>query len=82
MALPPELRQVNLNAAGIAHKLACLIFRMLRFGTEYVDSGQGHYEQRYQSQSRVVTHLTRRAQQLGYQLIKNGNFPVATSSPA
>jgi len=63
-----------------AHKLARLIYRMLRFGTEYVDRGQDYYEQRYQS--RVVAHLMRRAQQLGYQLIKNENFSVATSSPA
>jgi transposase len=63
-----------------AHKLACLIYRTLRFGTEYVDSGQDYYEQRYQSH--VDAHLTRRAQQLGYQLIKNETFSVATSSPA
>ena len=63
-----------------AHKLACLIYRMLRFGTEYVDAGQDYYEQRYQS--RVVAHLTRRAHQLGYQLIKNETVSVATSSPA
>jgi transposase len=63
-----------------AHKLARLIYRMLRFGTEYVDSGQDYYEQRYQS--RVVAHLMRRAQQLGYQLIKSENFSVATTSPA
>jgi hypothetical protein len=53
---------------------------MLRFGTEYVDTGQDYYEQRYQS--RVLAHLTRRAQQLGYQLIKNETVSVATTSPA
>ena len=63
-----------------AHKLACLIYRMLRFGTEYDDSGQDYYEQRYQS--RIVAHLTRRAQQLGYQLIKNETCSLGTTSPA
>jgi hypothetical protein len=53
---------------------------MLRFGTEYVDSGQDYYEQRYQS--RVVAHLMRRAQQLGYQLIKIETISVPTGSPA
>jgi transposase len=52
-----------------AHKLACLIYSMLKFGTEYVDRGQHYYEQRYQQ--RLVQHLTRRAKQLGYQLVKN-----------
>jgi len=62
-----------------AHKLACLIYRMLRFGTEYVDHGQDYYERRYQS--RVVSHLTRRARELGYTLVKNEALPVV-SSPA
>ena len=63
-----------------AHKLARLIYRMLRFGTEYVDTGQDYYEQRYQS--RVVAHLMRRAQQLGYQLIKNENCSLPAAGPA
>src|SRR5262245_22442250 len=62
-----------------AHKLACLIYRMLRFGTDYVDRGQDYYERRYQG--RVVSHLMRRAQELGYTLTKNDG-PPATSSPA
>jgi hypothetical protein len=59
-----------------AHKLACLIYKMLKFGTEYVDQGQDYYERRYQQ--RVVANLARRAQQLGYQLVKNeGPSPAA-----
>jgi len=54
-----------------AHKLACLIYRMLRFGTDYLDRGQDYYERRYQG--RVVTNLSRRAQELGYTLTKNEN---------
>jgi len=30
-----------------AHKLARLIYCMLRFGTEYVDCGQDYYERQY-----------------------------------
>jgi len=62
-----------------AHKLARLIYRMLRFGTDYVDRGQDYYERRYQS--RVISHLVRRAEALGYTLTRNES-PPATSSPA
>ncbi|MBI2525135.1 MAG: hypothetical protein HYY95_21795 [Candidatus Rokubacteria bacterium] len=62
-----------------AHKLARLIYGMLRFGTEYVDRGQDYYERRYQS--RVVSTLTRRAHELGYTLVKDPDVP-APSSPA
>ncbi len=63
-----------------AHKLACLIYRMLRFGTDYVDKGQDYYEQRYRT--RVVSHLMRRAHHLGYQLTKIENFSPTNPSPA
>jgi transposase len=59
-----------------AHKLACLIYRILRFGTEYVDRGQDYYERRYQHH--LLSHLTRRAKQLGYTLVKtDGPSPAA-----
>jgi transposase len=51
-----------------AHKLARLIYRMLRFGSNYVDVGQDSYERRYRR--RVVSNLTRRARELGYTLVK------------
>ena len=51
-----------------AHKIARLIYRMIKFGTAYVDRGQDYYERRYQT--RVLSNLTRRAQELGYNLIK------------
>jgi hypothetical protein len=53
---------------------------MLRFGTEYVDRGQDYYERRHQS--RILSSLTRRAQELGYTLVKNEDFRPAASSPA
>jgi transposase len=60
-----------------AHKLAGLIYRMLRFGTEYVDRGQDYYERRYQHH--LLLHLTRRAKQLGYTLVKKGDSSPATA---
>ncbi len=54
-----------------AHKLARLIYNMLKFGAEYVDRGQDYYESRYQQ--RVLSNLMRRAKELGYSLIKNSD---------
>ncbi|SHO52091.1 IS110 family RNA-guided transposase [Desulfopila aestuarii] len=50
-----------------AHKLARLVYSMLKHGTAYVDIGQDYYEERYRS--RVVQKLKRKAQEFGYQLI-------------
>jgi hypothetical protein len=50
-----------------AHKLARLIYSMLKHGTEYVDQGQGYYEQQYQE--RVMKNLKKRAVQMGFTLI-------------
>ncbi len=50
-----------------AHKLARLIYSMLRYGTEYVDRGQNYYERAYKE--RVVQNLTRRAKELGFVLV-------------
>jgi len=49
-----------------AHKLARIIYNMLKTGTEYKDMGQEYYEQRYKK--RVITNLKRRAKQFGYEL--------------
>ncbi len=51
-----------------AHKLARMIYSMLKNGTQYVDAGQEYYEQRYQS--RVLQNIKRRAQELGFDLVK------------
>ena len=50
-----------------AHKLARLVYSMLKHGSAYVDVGQKHYEERYRS--RVIQNLKRRAQDLGYELV-------------
>ena len=49
------------------HKLARLIYSMLRYGQEYVDAGAEYYEARYHQ--RVLRAAKRRAAQLGYQLV-------------
>lgn len=49
-----------------AHKLARIIYHMLKSGTEYKDVGQDYYEQRYKN--RVISNLKRRAKQFGYDL--------------
>ena len=50
-----------------AHKLARLIYSMLRYGQEYVDAGAEYYEHQYQQ--RALSAAKRRAAQLGYQLV-------------
>ena len=50
-----------------AHKLARLIYRMLRNGSEYVDTGQEYFEQQYRE--RVLQNLTKRAKTLGFDLV-------------
>jgi len=50
-----------------AHKLARLIYSMLKHGTEYVDQGQDYYEQQYQD--RVMKNIKRRAAEMGFALV-------------
>lgn len=53
-----------------ARKLALMIYRALKHGMHYVDPGQDWYEHQYRD--RVLKTLTRKAQQLGYQLVPVG----------
>jgi len=52
-----------------AHKLARLIYAMLKQGSEYVDLGQDYYEQQYQE--RIMNNLRKKAAQFGFTLIPN-----------
>jgi transposase len=52
-----------------AHKLARLVYSMLKHGTEYTDVGQDYYEQSYKS--RVIKNLKKRAWQLVYELVES-----------
>ena len=50
-----------------AHKLARLIYSMLRYGQEYVAAGTEYYESQYQQ--RALRAAKRWAAQLGYRLV-------------
>ncbi len=50
-----------------AHKLAKIIYNMLRHGTDYMEAGQQYYEEQYRDRS--IRNLKRRAAELGLQLV-------------
>ena len=50
-----------------AHKLALLVYRMIKFGRDYIDIGQEQYEEKYKE--RALKHLVRKAQHFGFQLV-------------
>jgi transposase len=51
-----------------AHKLARLIYSMMKHGKEYTDVGQDYYEQQYKS--RAIKNIKTRARQLGFELVE------------
>lgn len=54
-----------------AHKLAVIIFMMLKNGTAYKDVGQDYYEKQYRE--RMIRNLSFRAKTLGFDLVKAAN---------
>jgi hypothetical protein len=50
-----------------AHKMARLVYSLLKHGTAYVTQGMEEYERRYQE--RALQNLSRRAKGLGYTLV-------------
>ncbi|MCP4604873.1 MAG: IS110 family transposase [Proteobacteria bacterium] len=50
-----------------AHKLAILVYRMLKFGMDYVDQGQEVYERQYKE--RLLHSLRKRARTMGYEMV-------------
>jgi transposase len=52
---------------AMARKLACLFYRLIKHGQQYVDKGTEYYEARYREQQ--IRSLAKRAQKLGPQLI-------------
>jgi transposase len=52
---------------AMARKLACLFYRLIRHGHQYVDKGTEYYEARYREQQ--IRSLTKRAQKLGLELV-------------
>jgi transposase len=53
---------------AMAHKLARLVYRMLKWGHEYVDKGLQYYEERHREQQ--VQLLKKRAAKLGLQIVE------------
>lgn len=62
-----------------AHKLAKIVYNMLRYGKHYVDVGIEHYEREYRE--RVVKNLARRAAQLNLALVPAGKIPTTACMP-
>lgn len=56
-----------------AHKLARLVYRMLKLGRHYVDIGQDRYEKMYKE--RAVKNLARKAKDFGLQLVPVTQVP-------
>jgi transposase len=52
---------------AMARKLACLFYRLLKHGQQYVDQGTAYYEARYREQQ--IRSLAKRAQKLGLPLV-------------
>jgi len=51
-----------------AHKIAKIVYTMLREKVQFIESGQNAYERKYQE--RIITNIKRKASELGYDLIK------------
>jgi transposase len=51
---------------AMAHRLARLVYRMLKYGQRYVDKGAEYYEQRYRQQQ--IQFLRKKAMKLGFQV--------------
>ncbi len=50
-----------------AHRIARIVYHMLKYREEYVDPGANHYEQQYRKRS--VRNLKRKAAKLGFKLV-------------
>jgi hypothetical protein len=59
-----------------AHKLARIVYSLLRYGTEYSDAGQDYYERQYKE--RAVRNLQQRAKSLGFELVPAPMEPTVT----
>lgn len=79
-ALGAEFRRIaRRKGAGvavfaIARKLACLIYRMLRYGKDYADLGEAAYEAKWEL--RRLASLSENARSLGFHLVKKEGVPA------
>jgi transposase len=51
---------------AMAHMLARLVYRMLKYGEQYVDKGMNYYEEKYRENE--IRSIQKRAKQLGLQI--------------
>jgi transposase len=58
---------------AMAHNLARLVYRLLRYGQQYVDKGLDYYEQRFREQQTAL--LRKRAASLGFQITEIASRP-------
>jgi hypothetical protein len=59
-----------------AHKLARIVYSLLKHGTEYSDTGQDYNERQYKE--RLVRNLQQRAKALGFELVPTAVEPAVT----
>ena len=57
----------NRRESSPAHKLALLVYRMLKGGVDYTDIGQEQYDNQFKK--RALKSLARKAIELGLQLV-------------
>lgn len=60
-----------------AHKLAKIIYNMLRYGVAYMEAGQAYYEEQYRD--RKIRNMKRMAAELGYSLVETTT--IMTNEP-
>lgn len=58
---------------AMANKLGRLVYRLLKYGTEYIDKGSEFYESKYREQQ--IRLITKKATQLGMQLVPSAAAP-------
>ena len=58
-----------------ARKIACLFYRLLKYGKGYVEEGMEYYEKKYQEG--VLAKLKKAAKNLGYELIESPDKQMA-----
>ena len=60
-----------------ARRLATLVYRMLRYGQDYVDAGEQAYEARFAA--RRLASLKEAARSLGFALVESPQTPEPAS---
>lgn len=62
---------------AVAHKLARILYRMLKYGKDYRDAGERYYEQKYQQH--LIARLHKQAAAFGFQLTPQQSITVSVS---